>query len=181
MTLRGGTVRAYLQGLREIGAVTGSTEHTYRAPLVTFLTTAAAELGFGAVKIRGELRLHEVGQPDLQVVNADGRAIGYGETKPIGSAADFARVLESEQIDRYRRSLENLLVTDFLRFTLFRPAVGRMDVTLVETAGRLAAGSHAVYAAGGQAVSAAQLAQLSGLLSGFFSATAPAGSGCDSA
>ncbi len=133
---------------------------------MTFLTAAATELGFGAVKIRGELRLHEVGQPDLQVVNADGRAIGYGETKPIGSAADFARVLESEQVDRYRRSLENLLVTDFLRFTLFRPAAGRMDVTLVETAGRLAAGSHAV--------SAAQLTQLSGLLSAFFSATAPA-------
>ena len=72
---------------------------------MTFLTAAAAELGFGAVKLRGELRLHEVGQPDLQVVNADGRAIGYGETKPIGSAADFARVLESEQVDRYRRSL----------------------------------------------------------------------------
>ena len=148
---------------------------------MTFLTAAAAELGFGPVRIRGELRLHEVGQPDLQVVNSDSRAIGYGETKPIGSAAEFARVLEGEQVDRYRRSLENLLVTDFLRFTLFRPAVGRMDVTLVETAGRLAAGSHAVSAAGGQAVSAAQLAQLSGLLSGFFSATAPAGSGCDSA
>ena len=173
MTLRGGTVRAYLQGLREIGAVTGSTEHTYREPLVTFLTAAAEELGFGAVRIRGELRLHEVGQPDLQVVNSDGRAIGYGETKPIGSAAEFARVLEGEQVDRYRRSLENLLVTDFLRFTLFRSAAGRMDVTLVETAGRLAAGAHAV--------SAAQLTQLSGLLSAFFSATAPAGSGCDSA
>ena len=166
MTLRGGTVRAYLQGLREIGAVTGSTEHTYREPLVTFLTAAAEELGFGAVRIRGELRLHEVGQPDLQVVNSDGRAIGYGETKPIGSAADFARVLESEQVDRYRRSLENLLVTDFLHFTLFRPVVGRMDVTLVETPGRLTAGS--------PAVSTAQLTQLSALLSAFFSATAPA-------
>lgn len=47
--------------------------------------------------VRSELRLADVGQPDLQVVNGDGVAIGYGEIKQPGTAARFAEVLESEQ------------------------------------------------------------------------------------
>ncbi len=83
-----------------------------------------------------------------------------------GTASDFAQVLESEQVARYRASIENLLVTDFLHFTLFRPEVGRLDATLVETPGRLAAGSYAV--------SQPALAVLSDVLASFFSARAPA-------
>lgn len=164
--MRGGTVRDYLRSIREVGTVAGATEHTYRAALTTFLTKAADELGFGAIAVRSELRLASVGQPDLQVVDAAGSAIGYGETKTPGTAARFADVLESEQVSRYRATLENLLVTDFLRITLFRPEVGRLDVVLSDSTSRLAAGEYAV--------SAATLAQLSQVLSAFFSATAPA-------
>jgi Type ISP C-terminal specificity domain/N-6 DNA Methylase len=165
MALRGGTVRAYLQAIQRVATIPGATEHTYRAALGEFLVAAARELGFGQVTVRSELRLADVGQPDLQVVNGDGVAIGYGETKQPGTAARFAEVLESEQVTRYRSTLENLLVTDFLRLTLFRPEVGRLDVVLAESAAKVAAGS--------TAVSAGQLAQAGQLLSAFFSATAP--------
>ena len=160
-----GTVRAYLEGLRGISIVSGATEHTYREPLVRFLVAASKDLGFGEVGVHGELRLASVGQPDLQVVNAAGSPIGYGETKVPGSASDFAKVLESEQIGRYRASIENLLVTDFIHFALFRADVGRLDVTLIETPGGLTAGSHAV--------SEPVLTQFSQVLSAFFSASAP--------
>lgn len=126
-----GTVRAYLEGLRDTAAMPGATEHTYREPLVRFLRAAAEDLGLGQIQVHGELRLADVGQPDLQVVNADGAAIGYGETKVPGTATDFERVLESEQVARYRASIDNLLVTDFLRFTLFRPEVGRLQATSI--------------------------------------------------
>ena len=99
------------------------------------------------------------------MVDGHRAAIGYGETKTISSAADFARVLESEQVDRYRRSIDNLLVTDFIRFALFRPQIGRLDVTLVESPARLAAGAHTV--------AEAQVAAFGALLSAFFSASAP--------
>jgi len=52
------------------------------------------------------------GKPEFQVANASGAPIGYGETKAPGSAADHEKVLAGEQIDRYRRNLSNLLVTD---------------------------------------------------------------------
>ncbi len=66
---------------------------------------------------------------------------------------------------RYRASLDNLLVTDFIRFAVFRPDVGRLEVPLVETPGRLAAGSHTI--------SQQVLIQLSHVLGAFFTASAP--------
>ena len=158
-------VRTYLADLRDTGSIPGATEHTLREPLVRFLTGAAKDLGFGAITIHGELRLAQIGQPDLQVVNSQGTPIGYGETKVPGTGAEFGRVLDGEQVSRYRKSLDDLLVTDFLRFALFRADVGRLEVTLLESKALLLAGSHAV--------SQPVLIQLSQLLSAFFSARAP--------
>ena len=165
MNVAKGTVRAYLDGLKGIATIPGATEHTYREPLVRFLVEAGKDLGLGTVGVHGELRLALVGQPDLQVVNVAGSPIGYGETKVPGSASDFAKVLESEQVSRYRGSLENLLVTDFIHFALFRSDIGRLDATIVETPGRMAAGPHAV--------SQPVLDSFSQLLASFFSASAP--------
>jgi len=83
---------------------------------------ASKDLGLGQVGVHGELRLASIWQPDLQVVNAAGSPIGYGETKVPGSATDFAKTLESEQVGRYRATIQNLLVTDFIHFSLFRTA-----------------------------------------------------------
>jgi hypothetical protein len=112
-----------------------------------------------------ELRLRGVGRPDLRVGDGLGSPIGCGETIPIGSAAVFARVLGSEQVERFRRSIDNLLVTDFRRFSLFRADLGRLDVALVESEARLLAGAHTV--------SVAQLGALENLLASFFSARSP--------
>ena len=101
MQVSRGAVRTYLAGLRDVSLVPGATEHTRREPLVQFLKAAATELGIGAVNVHAELRMADVGQPDLQVVNSTGAPIGYGETKVPGSATYFARTLESEQVSRY--------------------------------------------------------------------------------
>ena len=100
-----GTVRAYLEGLRAISIIPGATEHTYREPLVRFLVAASKDLGLGDVDVHRELRLASVGQPDLQVVNASRSPIGYGETKVPGFAAEFAKVLNGEQVGRCRASM----------------------------------------------------------------------------
>lgn len=67
--MRGGTVRAHLQAIQRVAAIPGATEHTYPAALGELLAAAAGELGFGQVTVRSELRLADVGQPDLQVVD----------------------------------------------------------------------------------------------------------------
>jgi hypothetical protein len=72
--------------LRDAATVPGATEHTLRPPLVDFLHAAAHDLELAPLTVHPELRLRDVGQPDLQVVDGLGSPIGYGETKPIGPA-----------------------------------------------------------------------------------------------
>lgn len=165
-SLKPATVRRYLEALRAKQLVTASTELTYREPLADFLRTAAEELGFGAVTINAELSMPLAGKPDFQVANTNGAPIGYGETKVPGSASDHEKVLAGEQVDRYRRNLSNLLVTDYLRFSLFREGGSRSDVTLLA--------SPAALGSGDLRVSPLHAEQLGQLLSYFFSASAPA-------
>lgn len=74
MRISRGSVRTYLAGLRDVALIPGVTEHTRREPLVQVLKAAARELGIGAVTVHAELRMADVGQPDLQVGRLDGRA-----------------------------------------------------------------------------------------------------------
>lgn len=74
-------------------------------------------------------------------------------------------MLASEQVDRYRRNLSNLLVTDYLRFSLYREGGSRSDVTLLPSPPELGSGD--------LRVSPLQAEQLGQLLSYFFSASAP--------
>jgi hypothetical protein len=97
-SLRAATIRHYLEALREKHLVPVATELTYREALADFLRNAANELGFGAVTINAELNLPLVGEPDFQVANANGAPIGYGETKPMESAAEFEKTQASEQL-----------------------------------------------------------------------------------
>lgn len=165
LKLRPATVRRYLEALRDKLLVPASTELTYREPLADFLREAATELGFGNVTVNAELSMQLIGKPDFQVTNSGGAPIGYGETKPPGTPAEHEKVLAGEQVDRYRRNLGNLLVTDYLRFSLFRDGGGRMDVTLLERPPQLTAGALRVTDALAQ--------QLGQLLGWYFSGRAP--------
>ena len=56
--------------------------------------------------------------------------VGYVETKDIGINLD--NVMESEQLDRYMRSVQNLVLTDYLEFRLIRDGNVVMNVRLAE-------------------------------------------------
>ncbi len=53
-------------------------------------------------------------RPDLVVKEGDQHIIGYIEAKDIGRSLDEAE--RSEQLERYLKSLENLILTDYLEF-----------------------------------------------------------------
>ncbi|MDZ7260500.1 MAG: N-6 DNA methylase [candidate division KSB1 bacterium] len=59
----------------------------------------------------------EVGIPDFRV-GKDGEIVGYIEAKP--PAANLGEIEDSEQLKRYRESLPNLILTNFLEFRLYR-------------------------------------------------------------
>jgi hypothetical protein len=101
-------LQAYLKTLAHSLQAGHATEHTHRPALQTLLQALAP-----GVTVVNEPRRIACGAPDLLVARA-GLTLGYVETKDVGAALDA--VERSEQLARYRRSLENLLLTDYLEF-----------------------------------------------------------------
>lgn len=76
--------------------------------------------------------LHEplgvaIGQPDF-VIQQGGVPVGYVECKDIG--ADLIAAENSEQLERYRKGLHNLILTDYLTFRWYVEGEVRSEVRL---------------------------------------------------
>jgi len=101
-------VKEYLKHLDRELARSRTTEHTHRPALKAFVESLADVL---ATNEPGRVKC---GAPDFIVTKAGPFIIGYIETKDIGKSLDAAE--DSEQLMRYRASLGNLILTDYLRF-----------------------------------------------------------------
>src|SRR5271157_2842358 len=103
-------VREYLRSLEHELRSGHTTEHTHRPALKTLLESLQARIT--ATNEPGRVAC---GAPDFVVTGTPGPVtIGYVETKDIGKSLDEAE--RSEQLKRYRRSLSNLVLTDYLEF-----------------------------------------------------------------
>ena len=100
--------RIYLQELQRNLSTGSATEHTHRSALQALLKA----LGDGVQAINEPQRV-ECGAPDYILTRA-GTPIGYVEAKDIGASLHTAE--RSEQLGRYRASLNNLILTDYLEF-----------------------------------------------------------------
>ena len=105
-------MRAYLRSVRDTRATGSVTEHSYRSALENLVET----LGGSGVKAINEPSQVACGAPDL-IVEHNGAPIGHIECKDIGANLDHAA--KSEQLERYRGGLPNLLLTDYLEFRWF--------------------------------------------------------------
>src|SRR5690606_29734592 len=85
-----------------------SSEHSYRGDLQNLLESMVPD-----VLVTNEPARISCGAPDY-ILTRKNIPVGYIEAKDIG--ADLNSKLYREQIDRYRRSLGNLTVTDYLQF-----------------------------------------------------------------
>lgn len=103
-----------------------STEHTFRGDLQTLLETLSPN-----VQVTNEPTRIACGAPDY-IISKNGIPIGYIEAKDIGT--DLKNKGLKEQFDRYRASLNNLIITDYLTFEFFKDgssitsiSIGRID------------------------------------------------------
>jgi hypothetical protein len=69
------------------------------------------------VEVTNEPQRFECGAPDF-ILKRKGIPVGYIEAKDIGKPLDGRQFLG--QFERYRTSLRNLIITDYLEFRLFR-------------------------------------------------------------
>lgn len=122
-----------------------ATEHTHRPALKSLLESLAP----GAVATNEPRRI-ECGAPDF-MVNRREATIGYVEAKDVGKNLDEAE--KSEQMQRYRRALTNLVLTDYVEFRWYTDGERR----LVARIGSVVADGHIIRDAGGKAAVASLL------------------------
>ena len=99
-----------------------ATEHTYRPTLEALLEALSP-----GVEASNDPKHAACGAPDF-IVERNHVPLGYVETKDIG--ADLDRAEKSEQLRRYRRSLNNLLLTDYLEFRWYVGGAHRLSARL---------------------------------------------------
>ena len=104
-----------------------STEHSYRGDLQNLLETLVPD-----VMVTNEPERIACGAPDY-IITRKNIPVGYIEAKDIG--VDLSNKAYKEQFDRYRTSLENLIITDYTEFKLFRDGIFVLPVRIGEIHG----------------------------------------------
>ncbi|HNW69368.1 MAG TPA: N-6 DNA methylase [Bacteroidales bacterium] len=121
------TIPEYLEKVNTRYKAGISTEHSYRGDLQSLLETIASD-----VLVTNEPTRIACGAPDY-IITKKGIPLGYVEAKDIGKSLDSKDY--TEQFDRYRKSLPNLIITDYLEFRLFVEGNFVTSVKLAEIQG----------------------------------------------
>ena len=99
-----------------------ATEHTYRGALKALLEALDAN-----VFARNEPKRIKCGAPDY-MIERNNLTIGYIEAKDIDISLD--KVEKDEQLKRYLRALDNLILTNYLEFRWYVQGEKRMTACL---------------------------------------------------
>jgi hypothetical protein len=115
-------VSKYLQAIKALVAKGNATEHSFRPALINLIEASAK-----GVKATNEPKRVKAGAPDL-IVTRGQIPLGYIETKDIGKSLD--EIEQSEQMKRYRKGLNNLILTDYLEFRWYEGGEKRLTIRL---------------------------------------------------
>lgn len=116
---------SYLKALSSALAKGDATEHTHRPALKAYLEALAPGL-----TATNEPRRIACGAPDYILTKGE-VPLGYIEAKDIGESLD--KVEKSDQMARYKGSLGNLILTDYLEFRWYAQGEKRLTARLGTT------------------------------------------------
>jgi predicted helicase len=105
-------IQEYLNNIKKSYKTHLATEHSYRGDLKTLIESMVS-----GILVTNEPKRQECGAPDYIIQKKD-VPLGYIEAKDIGG--DLDKVEKSEQMKRYKNSLENLILTNYLEFRFYR-------------------------------------------------------------
>jgi predicted helicase len=114
----------YLAQIEQAYKAGNATEHTHRPALKSLL-----EAFQSGVVATNEPKRIKCGAPDY-IITRKGIPLGFVEAKDIGVSLDEAE--NSEQLKRYRDSLANLILTDYLEFRWYVGGERRLAVPLAK-------------------------------------------------
>ncbi|TQF26462.1 hypothetical protein UNPF46_33685 [Bradyrhizobium sp. UNPF46] len=114
----------YLMRLDDALRANNSTEHTHRPALKRLLEEA-----FNDLRAINEPARIDCGAPDF-IVTQNNLTIGYIEVKDVGRSLDDAEL--TDQLSRYRKSLPNLILSDYLEFRWYVDGELRQEARLAQ-------------------------------------------------
>ncbi len=121
------TLPDYLAALAKLHASGRATEHSYRGDLQQLLNSICP-----GVSVTNEPTRELCGAPDY-ILTKQNIPVGYIEAKDIGVDMDSKSL--KEQFDRYRGSLDNLIITDYFEFRFYRSGEPTSTVRIGEVSG----------------------------------------------
>ncbi len=118
----------YLRRLSEIDERGNAREESFYPCLVDLLARYAEHAGRSGIHVTTVPRRTERCLLDFQVWHGRHRIVGYVEAKRPGANLDAAET--SEQVERYKQTFPNLILTNFLELRLYRQGkpAARADV-----------------------------------------------------
>ncbi len=116
-------LKAYLAAIEQALSAGNATEHTYRPALKSLLEV----VGGSDIRAVNEPKQIDCGAPDF-ILTRGVVPLGYVEAKDVGINLDKAE--RNEQLQRYRESLGNLVLTDYLEFRWFLDGECKLTASL---------------------------------------------------
>ncbi len=119
-------LRDYLKNIETPYKTGSATEHTYRPALQKLLVSLVSD-----ITALNEPKRVKCGAPDYAVFRRTGQGmltIGYVEAKDLSVSLD--KVEHGEQMNRYLRALDNLVLTDYLEFRWYVKGEKQMSARL---------------------------------------------------
>ncbi len=116
------TLEQYINSISNRYKLGNSTEHSFRGDLQQLIESLDP-----GIKATNEPKRQQCGAPDYIITRKE-IPLGFIEAKDIG--ADLDNKLYKEQFDRYRQSLDNLIITDYLTFRLYRDNIFVSSITI---------------------------------------------------
>ncbi len=117
-------INSYIENIHKRYKSGITTEHSFRGDLQNFFEKFNKE-----ILVTNEPKRIACGAPDL-IITKNRIPLGYIEAKDIG--VSLKKTEKEEQLKRYRESLENLILTDYLEFRLYRNGDFVTSVTIAE-------------------------------------------------
>ena len=115
-------INAYIKNVNSTHRHGDATEHSYRGMLQTLI-----EQMFSGISATNEPKQQQCGAPDY-VLRRGSIPVGYIEVKDVGS--NLQEIEKSDQLTRYRGSLGNLILSDYLTFRYYTDGTYRHEITL---------------------------------------------------
>lgn len=115
-------------------------EESYYHALQELLEKAASSSGLSNATVTVLPKKTEAGNPDFRIWGSQQRIVGYVEAKSPNKNLDD--VEDTEQLKRYKSTFQNLILTDFFEFRLFRNEVCVDKVRIFDPSLKTKLGAH---------------------------------------